>query len=140
VVELGRYPDLAQEALRSDGDRQLGAQHLDRDIPFVLEIVGEEDGGHATAAQRTLDGVAIGECGSDSGQLVRHRSPRCCAVNIAARLEGLYSGVIARSMRENRRPLMDRGAASPDSCRFGWFRRPPQWLGTRSGLPSFKYE
>jgi hypothetical protein len=57
VLEPGGEPDLALEAVGAEGGGELGVEHLERDRPVVLEIVGEEDRGHASAAELALEGV-----------------------------------------------------------------------------------
>ena len=61
VIEAGSDVDLAQEALATKHRAQFGAQQLEGHLSEVLEILGEVDGGHATAADLTIDGVAIGQ-------------------------------------------------------------------------------
>ena len=57
MLELGGDADFAEEPVGTEGGGQFGMQHLERDRPIVLEVVGQEDGGHAPAAGLTLDGV-----------------------------------------------------------------------------------
>ena len=57
--EPGDSLDLAQEALGADGCGDLGVEHLDGHLAVVLEVVGEEHGGHAAATDLALDSVAI---------------------------------------------------------------------------------
>ena len=47
--------DLAQEPLGAERGGELRAQHLDRDVAVVLEVVREVDGGHAAAPELALD-------------------------------------------------------------------------------------
>jgi hypothetical protein len=61
VLEAGNRLDLPQEALGAKRLSQLGVQHLERHRALVPEIVGEEDCGHATPAQLTLEAVAIAQ-------------------------------------------------------------------------------
>ncbi len=74
VRERARQPGLAQEA---PGDRRIGrvegAQLLDRDEPVELDLPGEVDRGHATAADLAQHLVAPDRL--DDGQLV-HRISR----------------------------------------------------------------
>jgi hypothetical protein len=35
-------------------------QHLERDRPIVLEVLGEVDGGHAASAELSADRIAAG--------------------------------------------------------------------------------
>jgi hypothetical protein len=39
----------------------MGMEDFERYGPVVLEVVSQEDGGHATAPQLTLDSVAVGQ-------------------------------------------------------------------------------
>jgi hypothetical protein len=66
VVELCGDSDLAQEPVGSYGSRQVGLEHLDCHRALVLAVLGEVHGGHATASEFMLDGVAVRECGPDS--------------------------------------------------------------------------
>ena len=45
----------------ADDGGELGAEHLEGDLPVVLEVVGEVDGRHAALAQLALDAVALVE-------------------------------------------------------------------------------
>ena len=60
--------DLAQEALRAERGGELGVEHLERDRPVVLEIVGEVDRGHAAAPELALERVAVGQGGLEPFQ------------------------------------------------------------------------
>src|SRR5205085_6090808 len=53
--------DLAQESLGADRSGQLLTQYLDRDLPAVLTLLREMNGGHATVSDQTLDAVALVE-------------------------------------------------------------------------------
>ena len=53
--------DLAEEPLTAEDGRQLGFEQLDGDAPVVLQVLGEKDDGHATAAKLPLDPVSIAE-------------------------------------------------------------------------------
>ena len=61
MLQVGGGLDLAQESLGADHGGELGAQHLDRDLAVVLEVVGEVDRGHAARAELALDAVAVGQ-------------------------------------------------------------------------------
>ena len=70
-------PDLAQEAFNAQLVAHLRVQDLQRDLAFVLEIVGQVDRRHPALAQLTLDGVAAFEGGVQAGDGIRHgRTPR----------------------------------------------------------------
>jgi hypothetical protein len=51
--------DLPEEPLRADLEGDLGAQHLERHLAVVLQVLGEVHGGHAALAQLALDAVAV---------------------------------------------------------------------------------
>ncbi len=70
-LQLGRDLDLAQEALPADGLGQLGAQHLDRHPPIVLQVLGQVHRGHAARPELALDVVAVGEGGGDLGKVAQ---------------------------------------------------------------------
>ncbi len=63
MLQVGRGLDLGQEPLGADRGGEFGAQHLERDVAVVLEVVGEVDGGHAALPELALDAVAVGEGG-----------------------------------------------------------------------------
>ena len=64
MLQIGRGLDLGQESLRANDRGQLRAQHLERHLAVVLEVLRQVDGGHATGAHLVLDGVAVGQsCG-----------------------------------------------------------------------------
>ena len=58
--EPRRDADLAEEALRAERGAGLGVQHLDGDEPLVLGLAREVHGGHATAAELTLESESRG--------------------------------------------------------------------------------
>ena len=58
MLQPGGDLDLAGEALRAQGGGELGAEHLDRDLALVLQVFGQEDGGHAALAELALEQVA----------------------------------------------------------------------------------
>ncbi len=61
VLQVGGGLDLGEEPLGAEDRGQLGAEHLERDLAVVAEVVGEVDGGHAALAQLALEAVAVGE-------------------------------------------------------------------------------
>ncbi len=61
MVEPGGGADLAQEAFHTDGGRELGMEHLERDLATEVPVAGEVDRGHSAATERALERVAIGE-------------------------------------------------------------------------------
>jgi hypothetical protein len=61
VLEVGGGLDLGQEALAADDGRELGLEHLYRDLPVVPQVSREIDLGHATFAELPLDVIATGQ-------------------------------------------------------------------------------
>jgi hypothetical protein len=45
----------------------VGVQHLERHGVVVPDVLGQEDRGHAAAAELALDRVVTGECGVELG-------------------------------------------------------------------------
>ena len=72
MLQRGGGLDLGEEALGADHRRELRAQHLERDLAGVLEVVGEVDGGHAAGAEFREDLVAVGERGAEAVGGVGH--------------------------------------------------------------------
>ncbi len=70
MVEPSRSVDLAEEPLRAKRRGQLGPQHLDGDFAMVLQVLGEVDRRHTAATEFTLDRVAVGKRGLQSGEQV----------------------------------------------------------------------
>ncbi len=62
VLEVGRGLDLGQEALRAYDGREFGLENLDGDLAVVLEVLGQEDRGHAAFAELALNDVTVGQC------------------------------------------------------------------------------
>ena len=73
MLEPGGDLDLAGEPVGAERGGQLGAQHLDRHLAVVLQVLGEVDGGHAALAELALDAVAVGEGRLQSGYRLGHR-------------------------------------------------------------------
>ena len=63
VLQRRRDSHLTQEPFLAERRREILVQHLDRDVPLVLDVAREVDRGHATFAELTLDGVAVREGG-----------------------------------------------------------------------------
>jgi hypothetical protein len=61
VLQVGRRLDLGEEALGSHDGGQLGLEHLERDLPLVLHVLGEIDRRHAPLPDLALDDVAGAE-------------------------------------------------------------------------------
>src|SRR5207245_9789994 len=55
--------DLPEKPLAAEGGRELRRQHLDRHRPIVLQVPGEVDGCHPSAAELALDSIATGDSG-----------------------------------------------------------------------------
>ena len=55
-------PDLAEEPVTPQHRRQLGLEHLDGDLPAVLQVLGEEHDSHPAVAELPLHAVPIAEC------------------------------------------------------------------------------
>ena len=58
MLEVRRRLDLGQEPLGADDGSQLRLEHLQRDLPLVLQVVREIDGGHPALTEFALDAVA----------------------------------------------------------------------------------
>ena len=61
MIEAGRDADLAEESLVGDRAREIGIEHLDRDVAVVLQIAREEHGRHAAMPELALDRVPPAE-------------------------------------------------------------------------------
>jgi hypothetical protein len=72
VLEIGGGLDLLQEPLGADERREIGAEHFDRDVAFVTDVLGEIDGGHAAGAQLALEGIAVGQRFLESFERIGH--------------------------------------------------------------------
>ena len=66
VLEIGAVTSISRGTARPHDRGQLGAQHLDRDLAMMLQVLGEIDRGHAALAQLPLDAVAVGQSGRES--------------------------------------------------------------------------
>ena len=78
---------MTQRNCASEGG-QLGLQDLQRDLSFVLEVVGQVDGGHAALTEFTVDGVAALEGGVQTGDGIGHGQQGAAKACRAARIEG----------------------------------------------------
>ena len=78
VLQVGDGPDLAEKPLGPDHRRQLGAEHLDRDLAGVPEVLGEVDGGHAPRPELALDAVAVGQGCGEAKEGVGHGPQVTC--------------------------------------------------------------
>lgn len=61
MLELRGNLDLAQEPRCPDRHRQVFPQHLDGDLPPVLQIVREINGRHTAGTKFALDAITIGQ-------------------------------------------------------------------------------
>ncbi len=62
--------DLLHEPLGAQDGGEFRTQDLDGDLAVVFEIFREVHGRHAAGAELALDGVAVGEGGGETGELV----------------------------------------------------------------------
>src|SRR5438874_3728370 len=88
MLQSRRDLDLAQEPLGAEGGRQLRVQQLDRDGPVVLQVLGQEHGGHAAAPQFPLHRIAVGEGLTQGVEQVGH---------------GMWASLQSRPRRRQRR-------------------------------------
>ena len=58
VLQVRRGLDFREETFRSYNCGQLRLEDLERNVPVVLYVLGEVDGGHPTFAQLSLDLIA----------------------------------------------------------------------------------
>ena len=61
MLEVGGELDLGQEPLGADHGGELRAQHLERDLAVVLQVLRQVDRRHAAGADLAFDPVAVGE-------------------------------------------------------------------------------
>ena len=67
MVQVGGRRDLTEETLGPEGKYQRGAEHLDRDLALVLDVVREIDRGHPARTELAVDAVAVCEGALQSG-------------------------------------------------------------------------
>jgi len=65
VLEAGGELDLTLEAFGSDRGGELGQEDFERHRSVVLEIMSQEDGGHAASSQLALHDVPAAESVSE---------------------------------------------------------------------------
>ena len=70
VLHPGAEPDLAQEPVGAERLRQLAVKHLERDRSVVSQVMRQKHRGHPAASQLTLDAVAVGQGGLQTGERV----------------------------------------------------------------------
>ena len=73
VLKVGGDLYLGEETLGPDHGGQLGLEDLQRDVPLVLQVLGQVDRGHPALAELALDDVAAFECRVQLGGEVCHR-------------------------------------------------------------------
>ncbi len=66
MLQRRRGLDLREESLGADHGGELGAQHLERDLAVVLQVVCEIHRGHAARAKLALETVTVGERGDET--------------------------------------------------------------------------
>ena len=126
MLQAGLDADLAEEALGAEAGGQLGMKHLDRDGAVVLEVAGEVHGRHAAAAQRALDGIAVGQ-----GLLEPYRSLEHRAAPAGAHVGGPAAASRSGETPRSARPASGCSRAGPRSrARARPGRRPPGAPGT----------
>jgi hypothetical protein len=64
--------NLAQKSVGANNGGELGTQHLDRDVPFVLEIRRAEDDRHPTLTELARECVALAEARLQSLEKTGH--------------------------------------------------------------------
>jgi hypothetical protein len=72
MLEPGGDLHLAREAARAHGGGDLGPQDLQGDLPVVLEVLGEIDGGHAALPELALEAIAVVKGGLQLGERLGH--------------------------------------------------------------------
>ena len=72
MLQVGGDANFAEESLVSQYLRQLGMNHLDGDMPIMLQVLGQPDGRHAAATELSLDPVVAGKRGLEPGKNVGH--------------------------------------------------------------------
>src|SRR5688572_20890930 len=84
VLQSGENLDLDQEPSHPDRVRDGLAQHLDRNLSVVFEVLREKDRGHTSLTELSLDSVTVADrCRERSGQVLR-RAGRWWTIRCAA--------------------------------------------------------
>ncbi len=73
VLQRGGGADLGEEPLGADHRGQLGAEHLDRHLAVVPQVLGQVHRGHPAMPQLPLDAVAVGKGAGEPGGDGDHR-------------------------------------------------------------------
>src|SRR5690606_7523374 len=68
--------DFAKEPVDTDAPGELRPEHLERDLPAVPFVVGDEDDGHASAPDLTVDAVPAREGRAETLEQVLHGTCR----------------------------------------------------------------
>src|SRR5688500_6383282 len=72
MLQPGRRPDLAQEAIATERGAEVRMEDLDGDLALVAKIVREVDRRHAALAELPLDVIAVGEGGGEASGRCGH--------------------------------------------------------------------
>ncbi len=60
-IQAGGQLNLSKKAFAAEGFGEIGSEHLDRDFPIVLVVVGQVDRRHPARAELAVDPIAIGQ-------------------------------------------------------------------------------
>ncbi len=71
-IVRGRNLYLIEESVAAENSGEFRPHHLHRHLAFVLQVLGEVDGGHAARTEFPLDFVAVGEGGREAGADLGH--------------------------------------------------------------------
>ena len=74
MMQAGGDLDLTEEALGTQGGRQLGTEYFHGHLAVVLQILGEINQSHPPHAQLALEPIPVGERRGEAKEGVRHRS------------------------------------------------------------------
>ncbi|HJR51609.1 MAG TPA: hypothetical protein VJ794_10910 [Gemmatimonadales bacterium] len=86
MLEPGRDPDFAQEAIDADRACQGRMEHLDRDQAIVPPVACQPHRSHSAAAELALHAVAIAQRRLEAVEHeVRHRPEGCSLVGLPSR-------------------------------------------------------
>src|SRR5262249_43631524 len=115
VLEICGDLDLAQEPLDAEDGAELRVEYLERDLAVVPQVPREIHGGHATGADLTLHGVAIGEPGGELREGVQRNHPGEGSGDSTDRLLSRTDGRPERSGSSV--PGAETGAGAEHGCR-----------------------
>ena len=73
MLQVGCDLDFLEEPFGPEDGGEFGPQHLDRDLAVVFQVLGEVDGRHPAHAKLSLNGVAVGEGGGETFEVMGHR-------------------------------------------------------------------